>query len=285
VDLLSLCFYRPLCPTRFKLKAKSAKNRIRCVVFALLLTVSVVPASRAQTTEVEVISNQAWTDTGVQVTEGQPLNITANGGMNYWTGGCPEGQNCIVTPDGLPPCPDAVPPVIFPELNCVSLLGMIGQQGAAFEVGSDFQSTATSSGELYLGVNDGNFSDNTLGWTAWITSGDPCPINSVIVSADGFSGDGYPENERAVFTPPTSLADAQSACNVAAFDWQQTITSFPLPTDPSLCNLDSVTNRIHGTGKRWRSLLGLQHQTSPLNDWCSIAACLTLDPHKVTLRS
>jgi len=74
-----------------------------------------------------------------------------------------------------------------------------------------------------------------------------CPaISSVFPFAGGNkSADGYPTAMLATFSPSTSntpmtLTDAENACGVAEFDWQQFVTSWPLLLDSSQCNLESL---------------------------------------------
>jgi hypothetical protein len=124
-------------------------------------------------TTVNIVLTQPWTDTGRTVTSGQQLTIKTTGIMDYWTGGCPSTQDCNVTPDGLPwsTCEGSTAgPYLTPGLACFSLVGRIGANGAPFEVGSNFTFTVPSStsGELYLGVNDNNYPDNTGTWTSVI---------------------------------------------------------------------------------------------------------------------
>lgn len=52
---------------------------------------------------------------------------------------------------------------------CWSLIARIGN-GSPFEVGTSTQ-VVTTAGELYLGVNDNNFSDNSGSWTVRIKLG------------------------------------------------------------------------------------------------------------------
>jgi hypothetical protein len=124
-------------------------------------------------TVLNVVLTQPWTDTGVAVNAGQQLTVTTTGTMDYWTGGCPSTQNCVVTPDGLPwsfCAASLAGPYTDPGLACFSLVGRIGIGGAPFQVGSSLTYTvpANTSGELYLGVNDNNYPDNTGSWTATI---------------------------------------------------------------------------------------------------------------------
>ena len=123
-------------------------------------------------TTVNIALKQQWTDTGLAVVPGQQLTITTTGTMNYWTGGCPSTQNCVVTPDGLPwsLCAGSTAgPYLTPGLACFSLVGRFGN-GTPFEVGSNLTITvpATASGEFFLGVNDNYYPDNTGSWVSTI---------------------------------------------------------------------------------------------------------------------
>ncbi len=124
-------------------------------------------------TTVNVALRQPWTDTGLAVVPGQQLTITTAGTMNYWTGGCPSTQNCVVTPDGLPwsVCEGSTAgPYLTPGLACFSLVGRFGANGTPFQVGSNLTVTvpATASGEFFLGVNDNYYGDNSGSWVATI---------------------------------------------------------------------------------------------------------------------
>lgn len=59
-------------------------------------------------------------------------------------------------------------PFIAPGLTPWSLVGKIGSDGRPFEVGSRRTFWAQSTGELYLSVNDNNFSDNDGSWDVTI---------------------------------------------------------------------------------------------------------------------
>lgn len=109
---------------------------------------------------------QEWTDTNVTVAAGDTLGITAAGQVyidpSYPVG--PAGdQSCIPERDH--------PGGAFPGLSlpCWSLIARIGN-GAPFEVGTSTLVTTTS-GVLYLGVNDDNFSDNSGSWMVNIKLG------------------------------------------------------------------------------------------------------------------
>ncbi len=114
----------------------------------------------------------AWTDTGISLTSGQSLTINATGSMVFYPlNMCPSGYSCIVGPNGSPsynPCAGQPPPLV-PNLPCLTLIGRIGANGVPFEVGTNYSIPQVSTaGELYLGVNDTYFPDNSQGWNATI---------------------------------------------------------------------------------------------------------------------
>jgi len=121
-----------------------------------------------QTPGFVVSATRAWADTGVTVQAGIRLKITATGTVNVTAANAeaPAGtQSCIPTSA----YPGISPPFIAPALPCWSLVARIGN-GAPFEVGSAATITTTS-GRLYLSVNDNFFGDNTGSLTADIKEG------------------------------------------------------------------------------------------------------------------
>jgi sugar lactone lactonase YvrE len=138
------------------------------------LTGTVVGTGPYAQTSVFVIPNQPYTDTGIAVTAGQAIAISATGEMDWYTGGCTSG--CTNGPNGSNPCPEVS--AIAPNLVCYSLIGTIGTNGTPFQVGASLNIASPATGELYLGVNDGYFADNTLGWTAFVDVS-PTPTGSV----------------------------------------------------------------------------------------------------------
>ena len=118
----------------------------------------------AQDRVIPVVVNRDWTDTGLFVTQGQSITVTATGTMNWFTGGC--NGRCLSTPAGIP-CPGGGQRRL--GLTCLSLIGKIGR-GKPFEVGALVTFTAPSDGEFFLGPNDDNVSDNTGNWQATVSS-------------------------------------------------------------------------------------------------------------------
>jgi hypothetical protein len=60
-------------------------------------------------------------------------------------------------------------PLPAPNLPCWSLIGRVGNNGVAFEIGVKTVFHVQSGGRLYLGVNDDSFGDNSGYWTALVS--------------------------------------------------------------------------------------------------------------------
>jgi len=115
-------------------------------------------------------AGQAYTDTGIVLSVGQVVHLTATGAI--YVGAFTNSAQDNEGPDGQawPGCQvGARLPFTAPGLPCWSLIGTIRQAGTAFEIGSSATFTASSSGELYLGVNDNFFPDNSGSWTVTIS--------------------------------------------------------------------------------------------------------------------
>lgn len=110
---------------------------------------------------VNVDGTQPWTDTGIDLSSGNAVTITASGTVYFAAGpALPYG------PDGNTSC-TAGPDFTAPGLHCFSLVGNIAN-GTPFQVGSN-NSILAASGRLYLGVNDNVFTDNSGSWSATVT--------------------------------------------------------------------------------------------------------------------
>lgn len=102
-----------------------------------------------------VPGDAGWIDTGVDVSEGDLLAITAGG----------QVDDSIASPEttfgasGVPATPDR-PHSILTCANHVSLIGRIGAGGAPFYVGADLSRLAPATGPLFLGVNDDDIGNN-----------------------------------------------------------------------------------------------------------------------------
>ena len=114
---------------------------------------------KQDTAGIDIILTQTWTPTDIHLVKGQSFTVTTTGEMDWYTGHC--GGKCTSTPDGTE-CNN--PGFAYPKLTCWSLIGKIGANGEAFQVGTNFTMTADRAGELFLGVNDNNYPDNTGTW-------------------------------------------------------------------------------------------------------------------------
>jgi hypothetical protein len=103
--------------------------------------------------EVTVTARQPWTDTGVSVRNGQTVYFEASGrirwGHDRQDG--PEGENDSPRNPKRP----------IPARPAAALIGRVGED-APFFIGSDAQGIRVrGSGQLFLGVNDDAFDDNS----------------------------------------------------------------------------------------------------------------------------
>jgi hypothetical protein len=179
-------------------------------------SVKLAPATSAGTV-VTVPAGLAWTDTGIALTAGQKVTVTAAG--RIYIGALSNPALDYETPDGQPwpVCASGTSLVfIAPGLPCWSLIGKIGPAGTPFKVGSSTYFTAASSGEFYLGVNDNYFPDNRGAWTA-----------TVVISGGTLPRMGNLEGLRNT----VQLSDV-SVCNYVWAD-----ISSPCPANANTCEL------------------------------------------------
>ena len=107
-----------------------------------------------------------WLDTGVALAAGDGVGVRASGTVYIVASGNPIG------PDGVECTVDTNRADL--QAPCYSLIGRIGT-GAPFEIGSAAQLAAATAGELYIGVNDDNFGDNSGSWSVRIKKGGSLP--------------------------------------------------------------------------------------------------------------
>lgn len=109
---------------------------------------------------VTISSKQAWTDTGITVSPGDIIHITATGSINYAPTSPATGPNGSGNPSG----PSYL--VLDPSIPTHSLVGNVAPTGSysdgkGFFVGTSFEGsvpisgTTAQSGKLFLGFNDG----------------------------------------------------------------------------------------------------------------------------------
>jgi len=98
-------------------------------------------------------ASNGWTNTGLVVRRGQRLRITASGRVNL-------GANRMSTPDGLPNIADR--DKLMRNQPTGGLIAVIGDDNDDFIfVGRSRDFVAQRDGVLFLGVNEGNLSDNS----------------------------------------------------------------------------------------------------------------------------
>jgi len=98
-------------------------------------------------------TSNGWTNTGLVVRRGQRLRITASGRISL-------GANRFATPDGLPTITDR--DKLMRNQPTGGLIAVIGDDNDDFVfVGRSRDFVAQRDGVLFLGVNEGNLSDNS----------------------------------------------------------------------------------------------------------------------------
>ncbi len=98
---------------------------------------------------VSVASNEAWTDTLLQIKRGQEIWIKAGGNANLGSFGS-SGPDGISRNDPKRPAPDC---------QTGALIARIGNE--TFCIGSERRFTAAADGKLSLGLNESNLADNS----------------------------------------------------------------------------------------------------------------------------
>jgi hypothetical protein len=129
-----------------------------------------VPHPNPKPGDIIVQGNKAWTTTEVLLSVGDKVEISASGGVSMGPGWRPT------PPEGKPDCKGRR----FPAntLPCWSLIGRIGRNGKIFYVGDHIAFSASTSGQLLLGVNDDILGDNSGAWTATVAL-TPAPKSKV----------------------------------------------------------------------------------------------------------
>jgi PA-IL-like protein len=98
-------------------------------------------------------ANNGWTNTGLVVRRGQRLRINASGRVSL-------GNNRFSTPEGLPNIPDR--DKLMRNQPTGGLIAVIGDDNDDFIfIGRSRDFVVQRDGVLFLGVNEGNLSDNS----------------------------------------------------------------------------------------------------------------------------
>ena len=118
----------------------------------------------AERTALSIKGNGAWTDTGIDLAEGQYFKVTATGLIDFKGGAGkwgPDGDFATTAPAGWP----------LPDYPSYCLIGKVGVAGTPFYVGSyqdplvEPLKAPAGGGRLYLGLNDNATADNVGNWS------------------------------------------------------------------------------------------------------------------------
>lgn len=129
-------------------------------------------SSGSYSTSLQLPANVEWDDTGISVAADNSITVGASGQVYVGdiNAGMPSVSN-YQTPSGTPSLSTSNlggGTFAVPGLVPWSLVGRIGPSGTPFEVGSTATISVTSSGDLYLSVNDNNFGDNSGAWSVTV---------------------------------------------------------------------------------------------------------------------
>lgn len=121
--------------------------------FSVIATALAVCSSSAFAADVSVPAASGWVDSGIDVSSGKRLDITAAG---TWSNGGASPQ--WVGADGWPSV--LLTNTQLPQAPLSSLVGRIGSQ--TFLIGSKYRASTPAPGRLFLSINDtqGDFTDN-----------------------------------------------------------------------------------------------------------------------------
>lgn len=199
----------------------------------------------------------------ITITGQGSLNFSSSAGLSIFSTPYIEGSPYIVGSDlTIPACsfnwgiqatvpttssngPPGNYPVFAESPACTPYGGLIGP--IMLNAGQ-MSGTVTCPSEITGTVPLTLGGTQTLSWsTSPLPAGTTCQVSksSVFPFAGGNKSiDGLPTAMLATFSPsttgnPITLAQAAAACGVSQFDWQQTITNWPPPDDPSQCDLQS----------------------------------------------
>ena len=134
------------------------------LVLALAAVAGAVTSAQAQRPldddqgyDVQVSAQQQWTPTGILVRQGQTLRFEATGEIAL-----NRSRSVRARSGGAANQLDRT--ARMPAVPLGALIGQItvnGRAGSPFAIGDDASVTMPGDGELFLGINDGNFADNT----------------------------------------------------------------------------------------------------------------------------
>ncbi len=125
-------------------------------IIVLLITFSIISFPQ-QTILVDAAT--IWQSTGISVGQNETVLFIAKGSWSYAGNSYDE----FVGPEGTESWQSNPSDFLVPEVNHMSLVGKIGENGTPFGIGSHNKVISTDGGEIFLSMNDkqSGFSDNS----------------------------------------------------------------------------------------------------------------------------
>jgi hypothetical protein len=196
------------------------------LLFVLALSISVsaqnpAPAQTPQKTqELDVLGNQSWTDTGVDLQPGQTVTITATGKLQYMDGSSPGPQGAARG------WRDLIRSMPVNAAGRGALIGRWGSDEAAqpFLVGPSLQLPVRVTGRLFLGINgpsgdtaNGSFRVKIeISGVASVSSPSAAPVsNSPATAANSATGNNLADSSPGTSTTSTTSSGSSSTSSTA----------------------------------------------------------------------
>jgi hypothetical protein len=127
---------------------------VKTIIIAILIFNTILYSQIAFT----VNTDEGWQSTGVNLVSGDHILIVSEGIWNNSNENISSLEDWR-KPDGYSGGA-ATSLFLVPQLSRYSLVGKIGLNGAPFAVGSMYNTSVSTSGQLYLAVNDSRYDDN-----------------------------------------------------------------------------------------------------------------------------
>jgi hypothetical protein len=155
-------------PLKLTLKTSSGDRELSSSEVARIViakpdnAVATSGTSATGTTNITVSAQQAWTPTGITVTQGQRLTFNTTGEIQLSADANDKASSAGST-NGR-----RAPRSAMPRDLAGALIGKIGN-GRPFGIGNQTSIVAPANGQLFLGVNDDTFGDNQGSFQVTIT--------------------------------------------------------------------------------------------------------------------
>lgn len=236
-------------------------------------TPQLAPETPAPTTGRVVPAQRMWMPTGVQVQNGGRLQVRTDGN---WTAAGGQSANLaeaqptlpMVNADGYPNTANQQQ-LLLPSANRGALIGKIGENGAPFLIGANFDGDVNGDGELFLSMNEAAnaFADNqgrmpvSLTVTAPPPPSTPTPTPDTTAQAPSGDAVATPGGQQPANVPPRPrqpLTPLQLGfIGAAVLAVLLVIGQFLRPRRPdprSNVNVPNITTQISSDGVAGQSL-------------------------------